>query len=186
LSLGKSEKERRADSSCRLRRADPASFKSILFAAYPLFLPIYLAEFVKDEKRVTTVAFAAADRAVRALSPSSSLAPLTPLPSLFYPLSNPSKQAFAIYPTFRSPSPEWLPNGDAVELSIGGSPVDFHHVPKPDALKTIKPKLDEWLETIKEEGEPGSMRSVVDPVGIGGMEAVEKNERVMRYSDFAS
>lgn len=52
--------------------ADPTSLKTTLMAAYPLYLPIYLGEYVKDApdgegegQRVTCVAFASTTRTVR-------------------------------------------------------------------------------------------------------------------------
>lgn len=48
--------------------ADPTSIKTQLFAAYPLYLPIYLGEFVEDSdeaRHVTTVAYASLAKTVR-------------------------------------------------------------------------------------------------------------------------
>lgn len=50
---------------------DPKQFKESLFAAYPLYVPLYLGEYALvegggQEKRVTTAAFASTDGPVRA------------------------------------------------------------------------------------------------------------------------
>lgn len=97
---------------------DPTSIKTQLFAAYPLYLPIYLGEFVEDSdeaRHVTTVAYA-------------SLA----------------KTAFAIYPTFLE-SPSWMPNSEGLEISLGGMPVDLDKPPEPDALRKLAPQLNQLL-----------------------------------------
>lgn len=52
---------------------DPKQFKESLFAAYPLYVPLYLGEYALvegggQEKRVTTAAFASTDGPVRARS----------------------------------------------------------------------------------------------------------------------
>ena len=50
---------------------DPKQFKEALFAAYPLYVPLYLGEYALveggQEKRVTTAAFASTDGPVRTL-----------------------------------------------------------------------------------------------------------------------
>lgn len=53
------------------RFEDPASFKSNMFAAYPLYLPVYLAEYVdrsEEQRRVTCVALATLASPVRTSS----------------------------------------------------------------------------------------------------------------------
>lgn len=51
---------------------DPKQFKETLFAAYPLYVPLYLGEWALveggQEKRVTTAAFASTDGPVRPTS----------------------------------------------------------------------------------------------------------------------
>jgi len=50
---------------------NPKSFKEVLFATYPVLMPIYLGEFElrndPDEKKVTTVQFGTSDTPVRSL-----------------------------------------------------------------------------------------------------------------------
>ena len=46
---------------------DPSKFKARMFAAYPLYVPVYMAEYELDGQRVTTVAFAASDKTVSCL-----------------------------------------------------------------------------------------------------------------------
>ncbi|GAA5976912.1 hypothetical protein JCM11641_002194 [Rhodosporidiobolus odoratus] len=107
---------------------DPRSFKPILFAAYPMYIPCYLGEFELDEvhpgdeekQRVTTVAFATVDGT-----------------------------AFAVYPQFLSP-PTWLPSSSAVDLNISGRPSNPDDLPTPESLKNLKPKLEEAMEEVKE------------------------------------
>lgn len=50
-----------------LRLTDASQFKSTMFAAYPLYLPVYLGEYELNEQRATVVVFAASQKKVRSL-----------------------------------------------------------------------------------------------------------------------
>lgn len=92
-------------------------------------------------------------------------------------------QAFAIYPSF-IPSPTWLPPGDAIELSVGGSPVEFNPSQPSPSLKELKPRLDLLMSEVLEG-------SAEDPEYKTGklMDLLPENwlqsERVMSYSEYA-
>lgn len=168
--------------------ADPAAFKTQMFAAYPLYIPAYLGEYESDGKRVTAVAFAASDQKVSKGDMISSL--IWPIYRVSRTTSADThlalslhmhKQAFAIYPTFL-PDPSWLPTGDAVEVSVGGSPVDFATPPPPNTLKSLKPKLDELLSSVGGPGARDSGEKMVALTDSCEQEEWEQNPRVMRYS----
>ncbi|GAA5840392.1 hypothetical protein JCM11251_006548 [Rhodosporidiobolus azoricus] len=157
---------------------DPKQFEPVLFAAYPVYLPVYLGEFELEDmfpgedepRRVTTAAFATTDGT-----------------------------AFAVYPQFLSP-PTWLPSSSAVDLSISGRPTNPNDLPSPESLQNLKPKLEEALEEVKErivEGASGSggIEGGMDPaqvtevVNLSGGEAFEayvaKEGRALGYEDHA-
>ncbi|GAA5917675.1 hypothetical protein JCM6882_008319 [Rhodosporidiobolus microsporus] len=156
---------------------DPKRFKPVLFAAYPIYLPMYLAEFELEEivpgeeekRRVTTAAFATTDGT-----------------------------AFAVYPQFLNP-PTWLPSSSAVDLSISGRPTNPDDAPSSDSLKDLKPKLEEALEDLKErivgESVAGGIEGGMDPAAITevvklkegeGFEAyVERQGRALGFGDHA-
>ncbi|ORY78429.1 hypothetical protein BCR35DRAFT_332309 [Leucosporidium creatinivorum] len=133
---------------------DASSYKSTMFAAYPLYLPIYLGEYELNDQRATVVVFGASEQ-----------------------------KAFAIYPSF-IPSPTWLPPGDAIELSVGGSPVEFNPSQPSPSLKELKPRLDMLMSEVLEG-------SAEDPEYKTGklMDALPEDwlqhERVMSYSEHA-
>ncbi|KAM0753977.1 hypothetical protein T439DRAFT_322865 [Meredithblackwellia eburnea MCA 4105] len=101
---------------------DVTSVQPTLFAAYPLYLPVYLGEFentMNDQKdRVTCVAFGATTRT-----------------------------AFAVYPTFLGESARWLPDMGGVEVSLGGIPNDVSKVPPTGALSKIGPELSQVVSS---------------------------------------
>ncbi|GAA5978172.1 hypothetical protein JCM10908_004257 [Rhodotorula pacifica] len=156
---------------------DPKQFKETMFAAYPLYVPLYLGEWAlvegDQEKRVTTAAFAGTD------SP-----------------------AFAIYPSFRaSESPEpvtWLPDADSLSLTISGRPSHSAAAVAQDpetisSMKELSPRLLRVIDEIKEErnararesGALGDLWAEVTEVIQGGEEAVKElcrnEDRVMAY-----
>ncbi|GAA6043412.1 hypothetical protein JCM8097_008578 [Rhodosporidiobolus ruineniae] len=154
---------------------DPRRFDPVLFAAYPLYIPLYLGEFELDEvvggeetkRRVTTATFATTDGT-----------------------------AFAVYPQFLDP-PTWLPGSSAVDLSIAGRPANPDELPPPEALQTLKPRLEEALDALKERFVGGEAEAEgVDPAGItevvkvdqeeGGFAGyVERQGRALAYSEWA-
>ncbi|KDE06959.1 hypothetical protein MVLG_02698 [Microbotryum lychnidis-dioicae p1A1 Lamole] len=131
---------------------DPSSIKASLFGAYPLYIPIYLAEYAKGDERATTVAFGAS-----------------------------KKINFALYAS-NEPEPRWKPNGDACELTVGGSPLDFTQRPKPNALQVLKPKLDEWFAKLQAQTESSSflLTDPIKPYTWSG--AIANHPRVLEYS----
>ncbi|SCV68994.1 BQ2448_2014 [Microbotryum intermedium] len=131
---------------------DPSNFKATLFGAYPLYVPVYLAEYAKGDERATTVAFGASE-----------------------------KINFALYASSK-PDPSWQPNGDACELTVGGSPLDFTQRPKPNALQLLKPKLDEWFANLQAQSEtsPFFLTDPIKPYTWAG--AIANHPRVLEYS----
>lgn len=144
-----------------------------MFAAYPLYLPIYLGEYELNNQRATVVVFAGSQQKVNRRAPRR--------PS-HRALTQPS-QAFAIYPTF-IPSPTWLPPGDAIELSVGGSPAEFVPGQSAPSLKELKPRLDTLMSEVLEgstsdpEYKTGKL---LDPLPQDWL----SSERVMSYSENA-
>ncbi|BGP13580.1 hypothetical protein JCM10213_008717 [Rhodosporidiobolus nylandii] len=156
---------------------DPKQFKPVLFAAYPLYVPVYLGEWELDElvqgeeerRRVTTVAFATVDGT-----------------------------AFAVYPQYLSP-PQWLPSSSSIDLTISGRPSsssDPSNLPSPESLKNLKPKLVEALDSLKErvlgedDGEGVDSSGITEVVkvqaGEGGVEEWVKGQgRALGYSEWA-
>ncbi|BGP45791.1 hypothetical protein JCM10450v2_001621 [Rhodotorula kratochvilovae] len=146
---------------------DPKAFDETMFAAYPLYLPLYLGEFELDapaaagaegeKKRVTTAAFATVDG-----------------------------PAFAVYPQFLSP-PAWLPPSDSVSLSITGRPVlsPGGAPPDPSEVKGLQPRLLSALTEFKDEAEEGSF-DLLDQVGEGEAEdLVRKDPCAMAFGEWA-
>ncbi|TKA56289.1 hypothetical protein B0A53_01581, partial [Rhodotorula sp. CCFEE 5036] len=160
---------------------DPKQFKESLFAAYPLYVPLYLGEYalVEDggqEKRVTTAAFASTDG-----------------------------PAFAIYPSFRafesSEPVTWLPDADSLSLTISGRPSHSAAAVAQDpetmsSMKELSPRLLRVIDEIKEErnararesGAMGDLWAEVTDVIQGGDEAVKElcrtEDRVMAFGDW--
>ncbi|SCZ96620.1 BZ3500_MvSof-1268-A1-R1_Chr4-4g07486 [Microbotryum saponariae] len=132
---------------------DPSGIKASLFGAYPLYIPVYLAEYAKGDERATTVAFGASE-----------------------------KINFALYASSK-PEPRWEPNGDACELTVGGSPLDFTQRPKPNALQVLKPKLDEWFANLQTQTESSSflLTDPIKPYTWSG--AIANHPRVLEYSE---
>ncbi|GAA6056316.1 hypothetical protein JCM3770_000666 [Rhodotorula araucariae] len=147
---------------------DPKQFDEVVFAAYPLYLPLYLGEFELDaapgvgaegeeKKRVTTAAFATVDG-----------------------------PAFAVYPQFLSP-PAWLPPSDSVSLSITGRPVlsPGGAPPDPASVKGLQPRLLSALTEFKDEAEEGSF-DLLDRVADADVEElIRSNPRVMALGEWA-
>ncbi|GAA5867544.1 hypothetical protein JCM8547_001214 [Rhodosporidiobolus lusitaniae] len=151
---------------------DPKKFEPVLFAAYPTLIPVYLGEFELEEmeagdespKRVTTATFATVDGT-----------------------------AFSVYPQFLSP-PVWLPQSSTVDLSIAGRPSDPSDLPSPEALKSLKPRIEEALEDLKRlgarvDGEALDPASVTEVIKFGEGEGIEeylqKEGRAMGYAEWA-
>ncbi|GAA5874987.1 hypothetical protein JCM3774_000466 [Rhodotorula dairenensis] len=159
---------------------DPKQFKETLFAAYPLYVPLYLGEWALveggQEKRCTTAAFASTDG-----------------------------PAFAIYPSFRaSESAEpvtWLPEADSLSLTISGRPSHSAAAVVQDpetmaSMKELSPRLLRVIDEIKDErhararesGATGDLWAEVTEVIQGGEEAVRElcrsEDRVMAFGDW--
>ncbi|GAA5826139.1 hypothetical protein JCM5353_008399 [Sporobolomyces roseus] len=144
---------------------NPKSFKEVLFATYPVLMPIYLGEFElrndPEEKKVTTVQFGTSD------SP-----------------------AFSVYPQFLKP-PQWLPQSDSISLSISGRPSNPQSgQPTPQSgalLKQLEPRLTELLGKLQDKRRDGNEEGMItDRMGEGVQieDLVEGNERVMGYSQW--
>ncbi|BGP53859.1 hypothetical protein JCM8202v2_001431 [Rhodotorula sphaerocarpa] len=159
---------------------DPKQFKETMFAAYPLYVPLYLGEWALEEggqeKRVTTAAFA------------STRGP-----------------AFAIYPSFRAAESSepvtWLPEADSLSLTIAGRPSHSAAAVTQDpetvsSMKELSPRLLRVIDEIKEErlsraqadGALGDLWAEVTDVIQGGEEAVQElcrsEDRVMAFGDW--
>ncbi|GAA5911652.1 uncharacterized protein JCM6883_002438 [Sporobolomyces salmoneus] len=145
----------------------PRNFKEVLFATYPIYMPIYLGEFElrndPEGKRVTTVQFGTSE------SP-----------------------AFSVYPQFLQP-PQWLPQSDSISLSISGRPTQPLSSPQPPAnggpslLKQLEPRLTALLSKLQEKRRAGNEEGLItDRIEEGARieELVEGNERVMGFSDW--
>ncbi|GAA5885369.1 hypothetical protein JCM16303_006021 [Sporobolomyces ruberrimus] len=149
---------------------NPKSFKEVMFATYPVYLPIYLGEFElrndPEEKRVTTVQFGTSE------SP-----------------------AFSVYPQFLQP-PQWLPQSDSISLSISGRPSqstsNSNDAPPttpggPSLLKQLEPRLTTLLSKLQEKRRDGNEEGLITDRmerGVKVEELVEANERVMGFSDW--
>ncbi|KAK4053675.1 hypothetical protein OIV83_001331 [Microbotryomycetes sp. JL201] len=119
---------------------DPSAFKASMFAAYPLFVPVYMGEYEMDGKRVTTAAFAASE-----------------------------KTAFAIFPSF-VPEASWLPGGDALEISVAGAQSDFSQEVPPNIMQSLKPKLGELVKSNGPADGGEKMAMFVDPCDVDEMD----------------
>ncbi|GAA5990744.1 hypothetical protein JCM5350_007351 [Sporobolomyces pararoseus] len=152
---------------------NPSQFKEILFANYPCLIPIYLGEFElsndPEGKRVTTVQFGTSE------SP-----------------------AFSVYPQFLTP-PQWLPQSDSISLSITGRPSQPNYsqsspeettssTSSPSSsslLKQLEPRLTELMSKLQDKRrEQGSLITDEIEEGIELRELLEKNDRVMGYSEW--
>ncbi|KAK4048727.1 hypothetical protein OIO90_005720 [Microbotryomycetes sp. JL221] len=119
---------------------DPSAFKASMFAIYPLYIPVYLAEYEYEGRRVTTATFAASE-----------------------------KTAFAVFPSFL-PEPTWLPNGDSLEISVAGAPTDFSQEMPPKLLQNLKPKIDALIKAKDGGNGGARMAHFVDPCDIDEIE----------------
>ncbi|KAM0792156.1 hypothetical protein ACM66B_004854 [Microbotryomycetes sp. NB124-2] len=138
---------------------DPSAFKASMFAAYPLYVPLYLAEHEMDGKRVTTAAFAASE-----------------------------KTAFAIYPSFTGAEASWLPGGDALEISVAAAPCDFSQEVPSNLVQNLKPKLSELVKSNGPAEGGEKMAVLVDPLNGTSDEVAQEldsNPRIMAYSQHA-
>ncbi|TNY19898.1 hypothetical protein DMC30DRAFT_447514 [Rhodotorula diobovata] len=144
---------------------DPKAFDETLFAAYPMYLPLYLGEFAHEgaargedgeEKRVTTAAFATVDG-----------------------------PAFAVYPQFIEPR-QWLPPSESVSLGITGRPLlsPSSAPPAPAEVASLQPRLLKALTEFKDEAEEGSF-DLLDPVEGDAEELVRTSERAMAFGEWA-
>lgn len=150
---------------------NPSQFKEILFANYPCLIPIYLGEFElsndPEGKRVTTVQFGTSE------SP-----------------------AFSVYPQFLNP-PQWLPQSDSISLSITGRPSQPNYSQSSpeettsstssssSLLKLLEPRLTELMSKLQDKRrEQGSLITDEIEEGIELRELLEKNDRVMGYSEW--
>ncbi|GAA5878433.1 hypothetical protein JCM1840_002583 [Sporobolomyces johnsonii] len=136
---------------------NPARFKSVLFAAYPMYIPLYLGEYKLGDKRVTTVAFATKDG-----------------------------PAFAFYPQWAD-SPSWQPSDGGLDVEISGRPTlsDSDEPPRPGLLKELQARVPQLLEAFAEEGKKAGLE-VDDPYGTEPFEGtieelVEASPRAMGY-----
>lgn len=147
--------------------AVPSAIKASLFAAYPLYIPIYLAEFKESEsdRNVTLVAFATTSVPVRSFPtlPSNST---KKLPS----------QSFAMYPSFIE-EPQWMPFSTGVELKLSGSPIDPSSPPTPGALGRLVPQLDLLTSDVRASKLLGTVESV---------EEIESHPHAMAYSEYSA
>ncbi|GAA5890976.1 hypothetical protein JCM8208_003114 [Rhodotorula glutinis] len=139
---------------------DPKSFDETLFAAYPMYLPLYLGEFAhagaEGERRVTTAAFATVDG-----------------------------PAFAVYPQFLEP-PTWLPPSDSVSLSITGRPIlsPSSAPPAPAEVAGLQPRLLKALTEFKDEAEEGSF-DLLDTIEGDAEELIKGDAGAMAYGEWA-
>ncbi|GJN88766.1 hypothetical protein Rhopal_001735-T1 [Rhodotorula paludigena] len=160
---------------------DPKQFSPRVFAAYPMYLPLYLGEFALDEgprpadlggvegdlageRRVTTAAFATVDG-----------------------------PAFAVYPQFLDP-PAWLPPSDSVNLSISARPLPSSVSSSPaDAAASsastsdLQPRLLEAFSEFKDEAEEGGFELLdrIEGGEEGAVELVRKSGRAMAFGGWA-
>ncbi|GAA5971360.1 hypothetical protein JCM21900_001463 [Sporobolomyces salmonicolor] len=142
---------------------NPARFKSVLFAAYPLYLPLYLGEFKLGQKRVTTVAFATLDG-----------------------------QAFAFYPQWTS-SPSWLPPTGSVEVGIAGRPSlsssDLES-PRPAVMNELPGRVQQLFEAFSEDRKDAAGevddKFETEPFEGSVEELVDASPRAMGYAEHAA
>ncbi|GAA5830302.1 hypothetical protein JCM3766R1_002861 [Sporobolomyces carnicolor] len=146
----------------------PRNFKEVLFATYPVYMPIYLGEFElqndPEGKRVTTVQFGTSE------SP-----------------------AFSVYPQFLRP-PQWLPQSDSISLSISGRPSQPQSAPPPSTtnggpslLKQLEPRLTALLGKLQEKRRDGNEEGLItDRIeeGVELEQLVDKGDRVMGFADW--
>ncbi|GAA5820925.1 hypothetical protein JCM11491_001386, partial [Sporobolomyces phaffii] len=149
----------------------PRNFKEVLFATYPIYMPVYLGEFElrndPEGKKVTTVQFGTSE---------------TP--------------AFSVYPQFLNP-PQWLPQSDSISLSISGRPSHLPSSSAPSAsgasagpsslLKQLEPRLTSLLGKLQEKrrdgNEEGLITDRIEP-GVEMGDLVEGHDRVMGFSEW--
>ncbi|GAA6000816.1 uncharacterized protein JCM10292_006442 [Rhodotorula paludigena] len=160
---------------------DPKQFSPRVFAAYPMYLPLYLGEFALDEgprpadlggvegdlageRRVTTAAFATVDG-----------------------------PAFAVYPQFLDP-PAWLPPSDSVNLSISARPLPSSVSSSPADIAAssastsdLQPRLLEAFSEFKDEAEEGGFELLdrIEGGDEGAVELVGKSGRAMALGEWA-
>ncbi|GAA5895301.1 hypothetical protein JCM5296_002034 [Sporobolomyces johnsonii] len=141
---------------------NPARFKSVLFAAYPMYIPLYLGEYKLGDKRVTTVAFATKDG-----------------------------PAFAFYPQWAD-SPAWQPSDGGLDVEISGRPTlsDSDEPPRPGVLKELQARVPQLLEAFAEDRKKAGLE-VDDPFGTEPFEGsvedlVEASPRAMGYLGHAA
>ncbi|GAA5933099.1 uncharacterized protein JCM15063_002296 [Sporobolomyces koalae] len=150
----------------------PQNFKEVLFATYPIYMPIYLGEFELDNdpegKRVTTVQFGTS-----------------------------SSPAFSVYPQFLEP-PQWLPQSDSISLSISGRPsqpsssdASESQSAQPGAngrslLKELEPRLTALMSKLQDRRRKGDDEGMItDRISNGNetfQQLVDSSDRVMAFS----
>lgn len=163
-----------------------------MLALYPLYLPVYLAEYELNGKRVTVVVFGAPKDKVRpcACDAGSSWRHggdpcARKLTDHLCVLKNRLRDASASYcPS--DPMPQWRPPTQAAELKIEDRPISYFprddkHDPTESCFKKIRPQLTQLLESWGKEAE-GQMFG--DRL-VGEEKDWSAGIRVMRYSKWA-
>ncbi|GAA5878432.1 hypothetical protein JCM1840_002582 [Sporobolomyces johnsonii] len=181
---------------------NPARCEPVLFAVYPMYLPMYLAEFKLGDKYVTAATWATVDKFVRCL-----FLPQYPRPLSRRAAPNPPNRTLirtpflvqphnsAVYRQFEA-SPQWRRHRRVpLSVELNSSPSSREDRRRGRAtgahrLKLENPQFQRLLRQLEADvtkrAQGGKVVWTDEIVGEGGVdEVIRTSERVMGYAEWA-